>query len=126
MDKQGHAVICSDDDLRMCRSCFNDYDKVSLKIAVLNEKFKLAAVKLSKFLSQADPQLSQYNSEYSLESMESSTQNSSRKRTLEGCSPAAKRVIEPPLLLPNNSTSPSVLASMTCCINCVYILQVYS
>ena len=53
IDKQGIAVTCSYNELYMCRSCFNEYNKLLLKMAALNAKLECAIDKLSMAVSQA-------------------------------------------------------------------------
>ena len=90
-------------------------------MAALNAKLEHAIDKLSVVVSQA--------SEGDSDHQTPETPSSSRKRSLERSleyTPIPKRVTEPPLLLPNNSTSPSVLVSIICCFDYVQVSQVYS
>lgn len=85
-------IVLDDNNSKMCRRCFNDYDKFAIKKAELDERLQMAIAKLN-------PPEAVSNTVFPVHS-------TPRKRPSEGCQPAAqKRVVGPPLVIPSNEQS---------------------
>ena len=89
---QQNMVILSD-KLKMCRTCFNVFDKFAVKKAELFKNLRVALGKFNLYPEQAERAAR----------TEASVLN---KRPSEECHPAARKVVvEQPLLLPSNEPS---------------------
>lgn len=93
-------LVISYDNLKMCRTCFKDFDNFSVKQAELYKNLRVA---LGKFnLSERD------------EASHTEPPSLSKKRPSEDGHPAAKKVVvEQPLVLPGNEPS-SPFATVSC------------
>jgi len=101
LNRQRHEISCSETDLRMCRSCFNSYDKLAIRICAVNQKL---------VASLEDLQLAGYTRSCT-GTDEELPNKEGRKRKLspsEYCRPS-KRRSKPPVMLSTNSTSPQVM-----------------
>ena len=90
---QQNMVILSD-KLKMCRTCFNVFDKFAVKKAELFKNLRVALGKFNLYPAEQADRAAR---------TEASVLN---KRPSEECHPAARKVVvEQPLLLPSNEPS---------------------
>ena len=105
----GQSLLIPEDSLKMCRTCFNDYDKFAVKRAGIEKNLRTALCKLNLTERQLD---SIGATQTEVVSTNSNTQllTPSRKRPSEDAHPAGIRKEvsreEPPLVLSNAATSP--------------------
>ena len=98
---QGHEPACSENNLRMCRTCFNSYDKVALSLSVYSEKLKAALNDLNKYASSTTEELN-----YSQLTPPIGKEGRKRKPShSQACGDQSKKHRRPPVMLPNNSAT---------------------
>ena len=106
-------VNISEENLKMCRTCFNDYDKFAVKRAEVEKKLQVALVKLYLIQGQLGGTAPTAPGTELSNSTDTQLSTPSRKRPSEFAHPVGiqKQVIreEPPLVLSNNVTSPIFL-----------------
>ena len=112
--RQGHEPACSENDLRMCRTCFNSYDKVALSLSVFSEKLKAALNDLNKYARSTTEELN-----YSQPTPPIGKEGRKRKPShSQACGDQSRKRRRPPVMLPNNSaTSPQVMVRKILTVN---------
>jgi len=99
LQRHGHEITCSESNLRMCRTCFNKYHKLSLDICALSEKLEASLKRLPGYTKRCTE--------------EPCLLRAGRKRRLatqcDSESTRKKCTTKPPVMLSTDSASPQVM-----------------
>ena len=103
--RQGHEIPCSETaDLRMCRSCFNSYNKLAIRICAVSQKLVASLEDLAGYTRSC------FDTDKESNVLLRSKEGRKRKPSPgESRGPSRKRRRRPPVMLSTNSTSLQVM-----------------
>lgn len=105
---RGYCIVATEDELRMCRSCFNEFDKLAVRLLNIHEKLKVAlprSLEMNIICSTNGTEDTQPSQNLT----ESLTPSRKRGSDETDSAPSQKRMSNQPQLLTNGATSPAAM-----------------